>query len=786
VLELNGVVFCYNINNNINHYNIIIMEDNNNNNNSISNNSLTQKFIKSMNSSIGGGRNSLLQRTTTTTGNNESFASRNSNVNTKQLIAIQRAIEDYLDSDVGDSGTLLYEANETLSRQQEYIKQLEHQLRADNSTENELNTKSVRLTNTEKELQELKSKFYELEKTNQFFKTKASESIIKLEDIEKEMERKVGLKNKEIDDITSRLRYLTQSEEDAKKRSLELELQYSELERQTSLKLKAMEKEKLQWRSEVVDLKHKVAGSNELDQIKSKDSRIESLNLLNRKLEQEISDTKSRLDSTLQLLSEKDRQLESFLISKDDPVLASLVNPTTDSTTNNEQIKKLAIKLTDSETLNQSIKNELNYYKDLNEKNVKQLNSLKTQLDNLGNIEVIKQQNESLQGKLSRYQEIVENFSKLEIQHNILIQEKKDLEKKYGEFDKFPGGPEQFQQRITFLENENQTYVGKIGELTANLKLLENRNNDIEDSILEEKSSISSKNNRIDEFIEKIKRLETQNYIYKKEIEGLNKILDLFDLDNVVNSNNNSTSETSDSSIRIERVKELQRALTEKNTLVEQYETQLSNRDKAATSNGNDQLDYKSECVKLNKEIDRLLEENALLESRLGKGEYDPTKTKVLHMSINPSTIATNGDNNNNNNGNGNNVSDQKLIEENHRLLIQVNDCEKKLDRLKLVFKQKINEFREGVYALLGYKIDVDPQNRYKLQSMYAEKESDYLMFQYTTNKGGRVGNMELLETEFTNSLDREIKAYLFTCKSIPSFLSQVTIELFSRQTFHP
>ncbi|KAF2072337.1 hypothetical protein CYY_006350 [Polysphondylium violaceum] len=752
--------------------------DDSSDNNSSNNNNLTQQFLKTMNTSSGGGGS---MKRYSTSNNNNSFVSRNSGINSKQLIAIQRAIDDYLDTDTGDAGTIIFEANETLARQQEYIKQLEHQIKADNSTENELSTKSVRLTNTEKELQELKSKYYELEKSSQFFKTRASESMIRVQDIEQEMERKIGLKNKEIDDITSKLRYITQSEEEAKKRSLELELQYSELERQTSLKLKAMEKEKLQWRSEVVDLKHKVAGSNEEAQIKSKDSKIDSLNILNKQLQQEVSDIKSRLNSTLELLSDKDRQLESFLVSKEDPILNSLVNP---SLSNDEQIKKLQTRLIDSETLNQSIKNELNYYKDVNEKNLKQLSNLKSQLENLGNIEIIKQQNESLQDKLARYQEIIENFNKLEIKHNLLVQEKKDLEKKYGEFDKFQGGPEQFLQRIAILENENQTYVGKIGELTSNLKLLESRNSDIESTILEEKSSLSSKNNRIDEFIEKIKRLETQNYIYKKEIEGLNKILDLFDLDSVVNSNakegtdgGDTTAATSDSSVRIERVKELQRALGEKNALVEQYESQLSNKSKAITDHV---MDYKSECEKLNKEIDRLLEENALLESRLGKGEYDPTKTKVLHMTMNPSTAADN------NKSLENNVGDQKLIEENHRLLMQVNDSEKKLDRLKLVFKQKINEFREGVYALLGYKIDVDQQNRYKLQSMYAEKESDYLMFQYTANKGGRVGNMELLETAFTDSLDREIKAYLFTCKSIPSFLSQVTIELFSRQTFHP
>lgn len=49
------------------------------------------------------------------------------------------------------------------------------------------------------------------------------------------------------------------------------------------------------------------------------------------------------------------------------------------------------------------------------------------------------------------------------------------------------------------------------------------------------------------------------------------------------------------------------------------------------------------------------------------------------------------------------------------------------------VFKKKIQEFREACYALTGYKVDVTRDNQYRLQSMYAERSTDDLLFEVNT-----------------------------------------------------
>lgn len=92
--------------------------------------------------------------------------------------------------------------------------------------------------------------------------------------------------------------------------------------------------------------------------------------------------------------------------------------------------------------------------------------------------------------------------------------------------------------------------------------------------------------------------------------------------------------------------------------------------------------------------------------------------------------------------------------------------------------KKKIHQFREIVYELFGYHIEMESK-KYTLHSMYAEKEGDHLIFQ-TSSKG----KLDLLSTEFAETLNKEVRTYLETCHSIPAFMSAITLELFGSKTF--
>uniref|UniRef100_A0A8C4XAM1 Mitotic spindle assembly checkpoint protein MAD1 n=1 Tax=Erpetoichthys calabaricus TaxID=27687 RepID=A0A8C4XAM1_ERPCA len=131
-------------------------------------------------------------------------------------------------------------------------------------------------------------------------------------------------------------------------------------------------------------------------------------------------------------------------------------------------------------------------------------------------------------------------------------------------------------------------------------------------------------------------------------------------------------------------------------------------------------------------------------------GDYDPTKTKVIHFKMNPSSVAKQQ-----------RVEDiQQLREECERLREhirtaqalgtlpkdetaltlpppqevialrkQIESSELMNQRLKEIFQKKIQEFRTVCYTLTGYQIDFTTENQYRLISMYAENTDDCLLF---------------------------------------------------------
>ncbi|XP_029315408.1 LOW QUALITY PROTEIN: mitotic spindle assembly checkpoint protein MAD1 [Cottoperca gobio] len=214
----------------------------------------------------------------------------------------------------------------------------------------------------------------------------------------------------------------------------------------------------------------------------------------------------------------------------------------------------------------------------------------------------------------------------------------------------------------------------------------------------------------------------------------------------------------------------------------------------------------------LESERQRLEEQNNILEMRLERhnlqGDYDPVKTQVLHFKMNPTTVAkqqrqqdvdalreevtclrdlvrslqdggaaahSKADSSLHASGLGLSLPPSKEVLD---LRKQMESSELRNQRLKEVFQRKIQEFRTVCYVLTGYQIDITTENQYRLASVYAEHMDDSLLF-----KKGSNGSMQLMETEFSKTLGEMVALHLHHQKSMPAFLSAVTLDLFSRQT---
>ncbi|GIY73955.1 mitotic spindle assembly checkpoint protein MAD1 [Caerostris extrusa] len=92
--------------------------------------------------------------------------------------------------------------------------------------------------------------------------------------------------------------------------------------------------------------------------------------------------------------------------------------------------------------------------------------------------------------------------------------------------------------------------------------------------------------------------------------------------------------------------------------------------------------------------------------------------------------------------------------------------------------RSKSTEFREAVYRLLGYRIDVPMAETYKLSHMYADSRDDFLLFKINSE------GIQLVETEYSKQVSDRMETYLHQYDSFPAFLASLTMDLFTQQTF--
>jgi len=110
---------------------------------------------------------------------------------------------------------------------------------------------------------------------------------------------------------------------------------------------------------------------------------------------------------------------------------------------------------------------------------------------------------------------------------------------------------------------------------------------------------------------------------------------------------------------------------------------------------------------------------------------------------------------------------------------------EKQLDRFKQATRKYVQDFREGIYGLLGWKVEMKGEGsamRWHLSSRYL-RDGQELVFQLRPPAAGRAAEFDLLSTEWAERIqeDRQAMAYLEVYGSIPGFLACITTDLLSR-----
>lgn len=119
---------------------------------------------------------------------------------------------------------------------------------------------------------------------------------------------------------------------------------------------------------------------------------------------------------------------------------------------------------------------------------------------------------------------------------------------------------------------------------------------------------------------------------------------------------------------------------------------------------------------------------------------------------------------------------------------LQLLQASRQLERFKRATKKYVQDFREGIYGLLGWKVEMRGEGssmRWHLTSRY--QEGHELVFQLRPANDGATAEFDLLSSKWGIQLqaDRQAMSYLEIYGSIPGFLAHVTSELLTQKTIH-
>ncbi|NXP18586.1 MD1L1 protein, partial [Scytalopus superciliaris] len=387
---------------------------------------------------------------------------------------------------------------------------------------------------------------------------------------------------------------------------------------------------------------------------------------------------------------------------------------------------------------------------------------------------LLKEEVEGLQRKLERYEKVQTQLVTMELENEKLLAKLQSWEK----LDQSTGlnirTPDDLSRQIVALQQRELALKEQNSTFMNSARMLEKARQQLQEEILRVQSQLLDEKKRREHQEALVRRLQKRVVLLTKERDGMRAILESYD------SELTPAEHSPQLGRRMREAEDMVQKLHAHNTELEAQLSQVleevgnhkqradmlevemkvlksqqctAEQSSVITKEEVDTLRLKIE--ELEAERSKLAEENRSLEMKLEKftaqGDYDPSRTKVLHFSMNPMTLAKQqrkeeqqqlqeecdrlrelvrvleggGSISGNLEGVGSFQSPQEVAE----LKKQVESAELKNQRLKEVFQTKIQEFRKVCYTLTGYQIDITTENQYRLSSIYAEHQGDCLLF---------------------------------------------------------
>nr|XP_008519583.1 PREDICTED: mitotic spindle assembly checkpoint protein MAD1 isoform X1 [Equus przewalskii] len=439
---------------------------------------------------------------------------------------------------------------------------------------------------------------------------------------------------------------------------------------------------------------------------------------------------------------------------------------------------------------------------------------------------LLREELEGLRRKLGRQEKMQENLVDLELEKERLLAKLQSWER----LDQTTGlsirTPEDLSRFIVELQQRELALKDRNSSITCSARGLEKVRQQLQEEVRQVSSQLLEERKRRETHEALARRLQKRVLLLTKERDGMRAILGSYDSeltpaeyspqltrrmreaeDMVQKVHAHSSEMEAQLSQALEELGGQKQRADMLEMELKMLKSQSGPADQSFLFSREEVNSLRSKVEELEGARSRLEEDKKMLEMRLERltlqGDYDPSRTKVLHLRMNPASAARQHQH----------EEHAQLQEECERLreLVralerggpvpagleataalpsskevtelrkQVESAELKNQRLKEVFQTKIQEFRKACYALTGYQIDVTAESQYRLTSLYAEHKADCLVFKATGPSGSK---MQLLETEFSRTVQELIELHLLRQDSIPAFLSALTLDL-PRPTSH-
>jgi len=438
-----------------------------------------------------------------------------------------------------------------------------------------------------------------------------------------------------------------------------------------------------------------------------------------------------------------------------------------------------------------------------------------------------------LEGEVTRLRERTNEILSAEAERDALLAERRDWDlhfmKIQNEFtslrendeNSFPNklrhqsgsGVQQALKMLKDLQNECVFLTKSKGTAELRLKKLERESDQSKSQLLSAKSELAKMAVLHSKLEDSSKAAEKKCVFLEEQVKMLSRVIEATGKEaSLSDGSDNDTEQSKALAIQNEGLKS---QLAQAQSRIRDLESDGSTYREACASpavarvSKNRIVELEQQLVKAEKDnqtlakvLDKAKDKISELEHSVASGAYNPSKTKILHMTMNPARNLKHEREKNRS------AEVDRLKKMNAELTEKINsllagkenpsaisptlnlapsqaqqDIGKRHERLKALFKQKTKAFREAVYLLTGFMIDMtqDQNPQLRVRSMFAERENDHLVFQWQPDVEG---GLHLLETEFCSRIDEHIFSYLKKCNSVPAFLSVLTLDLFEKQTF--